>query len=96
MEEKELKSITIIIGGRSYPVRVDESKVGLIQSAGKKINEQLRFFQSTYKERDLQDCLSMTLLTMAMELVEKPDTDHSSLIDDQLRDIDQILQTALN
>ncbi len=92
MSEKDLKSTTVIIGGRSYPVRVEEDQVSLVQSAGKKINEQVRFFQSTYKDRDLQDCLSMALLTIAMEHNKEPKPD----LQENLEKIDRILQDALS
>jgi cell division protein ZapA (FtsZ GTPase activity inhibitor) len=96
MSKNELKSTTVIIGGRSYPVKVEESRISLVQSASKRINEQVRFFQSTYKDRDLQDCLSMTLLTIAMEVEELSSNGQVSDLQEQLEKIDHLLQSALS
>lgn len=96
MSEKELKSTTVIIGGRSYPVRVEESQIRNVQSAGKKINEKVRYFQSIYKDRDLQDCLSMALLTFAMDIEQSDSSGQTDDLTEHLRNIDRILQDALN
>lgn len=79
MAEEELISTSVSVCGRSYPIRVREGEVALIQSVAKMINEKIREFQSTYKKRDLQDCMAMTLLTYAMENAE---TSKSSVNDD--------------
>lgn len=96
MTEKELKSTTVIIGGRSFPLRVEESQISAIQSAGKKINEKVRYFQSIYKDRDLQDCLSMALLTFAMDNQQSDSSDQGNNLSEKLLHIDQMLHDALN
>jgi cell division protein ZapA (FtsZ GTPase activity inhibitor) len=67
-EAQELNSITVIVAGRPLPLRVKPEDEGSIRKLVKEINEKVNRFQITYPQKDKQDCLSMTLLTYAVEL----------------------------
>ena len=60
-----------MIAGRSYPVKVTEDEEGLVRKVVQEINEKIKKFQVTYQQRDKQDCLSMALLTYAVEYFKK-------------------------
>ena len=63
----DMKSIEVMIGGRSYPLKVTEDEETLVLQLANEINEKVRNLQNTYLQKDKQDCLSMALLTYAME-----------------------------
>ena len=65
-QEKELKKLTIVIAGRSYPVKVNKEEELILPIIEKNLNEQIRQIQLSYSKRDIQDCLSMVLLTQAI------------------------------
>ncbi len=65
--ESELKSMQIMIGGRSYPLKVKEEDQEAIKKIADDMNEKINDFQLTYINKDKQDCLAMTLLTYAVE-----------------------------
>lgn len=95
MQDKELKRITIVIAGRSYPVKVTNEEALKMPGIEKKINDQIRQIQMSYKDRDIQDCLSMVLLQNSLQA----DFKETSLIDnavaDKLDDINSQLKAVL-
>ena len=96
MEEKDLQSITVAISGRSYPLRVDSKDVDLIQQVTREINEKIREFQLSYKNRDLQDFLVMTLLTYAVDFHRAKDATGSDMTSDRLIQLNKTLEEALS
>lgn len=68
METNELVNITVVIAERSYPLKVKEEDVNKIRGIVEEINNKVNTFQKTYSRKDKQDCLSMALLTYAVDL----------------------------
>lgn len=62
-----MKSIEVMIAGRAFPLKVTEEEETLILQVTEEINEKVKNLQNTYLQKDKQDCLSMTLLTYALE-----------------------------
>lgn len=62
------KNITITLAGRPYPLRIKDSDEDSIKRIVKGLNEQINNFQLSYSGKDKQDCLSMVLLTVSVEL----------------------------
>ena len=62
-----MKSIEVTIAGRAFPLKVTEAEEPLVLQVTKEINEKMRNLQGTYHQKDKQDCLSMALLTYAVE-----------------------------
>ena len=98
--EKELEKINVIISGKSFPLKVPADEVQQIQDTVTEINRKVQEFQNTYKSQDLRECLSMVLLTYAVDL-NKYKSGHTSDDDtsppeltrlDQL--LDQYMQTS--
>lgn len=65
-QDKELKKLTVVIAGRSFPVKVNKAEELILPVIEKDLNEQIRQIQLSYSDRDIQDCLSMVLLTHAI------------------------------
>ena len=68
MDDKELKNITVLIAGRPYPLRVEEADEASMRQIVKEVNDKINDFQLNYNKKDKQDCLSMALLTYAVDL----------------------------
>jgi len=62
-----MKSIEVVIAGRSFPLKVTEEEEALILQVIEEINEKVHNLQNIYLQKDKQDCLSMALLTYALE-----------------------------
>ncbi|HMQ50004.1 MAG TPA: cell division protein ZapA [Saprospiraceae bacterium] len=68
VQKKDTKNITILIAGRPYPLKINASDEPAIRKIVKEVNEKVNHFQLTYTNKDKQDCLSMALLTYAVDL----------------------------
>ncbi len=96
-EQEPLKSMTVMIAGRSYPVKVDPGDEEQMEAIVREINEKFTDFQLTYLQKDQQDCLAMTLLTYAVDfhkLNENPrklSTAVAAKVDSIQKMIDEIL-----
>ena len=66
--EEQLKSMQVMIAGRTYPLKVKEQDMESIKQVVEEINDKIKDFQLTYINKDKQDCLAMALLTYAVEL----------------------------
>jgi cell division protein ZapA len=98
MDEKENKHITVLIGGRPYPLKIKEGDEPIIRKIVKEINDKLNRFQLTYTNKDKQDCLSMAVLTYAVDLykAEQSVTEISNpTISSQLTELDEMLDQLL-
>jgi cell division protein ZapA (FtsZ GTPase activity inhibitor) len=60
--------VTVIIAGRPYLLKVNANDEGAIQRMASDLNDKIAFFQQANPARDKQDCLSLTLMTYAVEL----------------------------
>lgn len=68
MEGQDSKSITVIIAGRPYPLKIKAEDEPAIRRIVKEVNEKINRFQLTYTNKDKQDCLAMAMLTYAVDL----------------------------
>ena len=62
-----MKSIEVMIAGRSFPLKVTAEEEATVLQVAEEINEKVINLQNTYLQKDKQDCLSMALLTYALE-----------------------------
>lgn len=100
-------SITVLIAGRPYPLKIKSSDEPTIRKIVKEINDQVTNFQLKYTTKDKQDCLSMAALTYAVDAAKAKaqkteiTTQHnSSPVDDsavfsELSKLDSLLDDAL-
>ena len=80
-----MKSIEVMIAGRSFPLKVTEDEEAIIMEVAEEINEKVRNLQNTYLQKDKQDCLSMALLTYALETAK---------LKNALTELDELNQVA--
>jgi len=72
--EHKTKRMTVVIAGRSYPVKVSEAEAHILPMIEKQINDKIQSMQMSYKDIDVRDCISMVLLTQSLDL-HKPTAD---------------------
>jgi cell division protein ZapA len=101
MDGQDTKSITVLIAGRPYPLKIKAEDEPAIRKIVKDVNEKINRFQLTYSNKDKQDCLSMTVLTYAVDLhkatleqsvqVENPET----VLSEKLSSLENLLDKLL-
>lgn len=99
MDEPENKHITVLIGGRPYPLKIKAGDEPIIRKIVKEVNDKVNRFQLTYTNKDKQDCLAMAVLTYAVDLfkAEQSVTDKvDPSISTKLTELDELLDELLN
>lgn len=92
MEGQDSKSITVVIGGRPYPLKVKEEDEAAIRKIVKEVNEKVNQFQLAYTNKDKQDCMAMALLTYAVDMLRlKQTTTPESILSAKLTQLDELL-----
>lgn len=95
METDNMKSITVLIASRPYPLRIKEEDEKRIKGIVKDINDKISKFQLTYAQKDKQDCLAMALLTYAVDLQKQREQTADSLIMRHLEQIEALVDSAI-
>lgn len=99
-------SITVLIAGRPYPLKIQVNDEPTIRKIVKDINDHVTNFQLKYTTKDKQDCLSMVALTYAVDAAKAKSkttkiTDNTSSSAEQsalfaqLSDLESLLDNAL-
>lgn len=100
MEEKDTTNITVLIAGRPYPLKIKAGDEAAIRKIVKEVNEKVNRFQLTYTKKDKQDCLSMALLTYAVDLHkaqqgDSSDQENHSGLSEKVQQLDSLLDHLL-
>jgi cell division protein ZapA len=100
MDGKDTTNITILIAGRPYPLKVKLGDEDAIRKIVKEVNEKINRFQLNYTKKDKQDCLSMALLTYAVDLHKAREGDTSkeepdAALSGKIHQLDQLLDHLL-
>jgi cell division protein ZapA len=91
----DMKSITVLIASRPYPLRIKEEDEKRIKGIVKDINDKISKFQMTYAQKDKQDCLAMALLTYAVDLQKQREQTEDSVILRHLEQIEALVDSAI-
>lgn len=90
-----MKSITVLIASRPYPLRIKKEDEKRIKDIVKDINDKISSFQLTYAQKDKQDCLAMALLTYAVDLKKQKEQTADSLVMKHLDQIEAVIDSAI-
>lgn len=97
MDDQETKNITVVIAGRPYPLKIKGEDEAAIRRIVKEVNDKINQFQLTYTRKDKQDCLSMALLTYAVDLFkEQQNATRDHIIASRLAKLDQYLDQVID
>ena len=64
---QNLIPISLLIGDRTYRIRIEETEEESIRKMAKKLNDQIAGFKTQYGGKDMQDYLAMVLLSIVTE-----------------------------
>lgn len=84
-----------MIAGRAYPIKVKPQDEEAIRGVVNDINEKIKQFQMTYKNKDKMDCMAMALLTYAVEFQNTTQSFTDGTISDSLDQMESLLDEAL-
>lgn len=91
---QNLIPINLVVGDRSYRIKIDAKDEETVRKSAKKLNDQLSQYKAQYAGKDMQDYLAMVLLAVVNEdtlkmPVEAPQTQEA------LERLENLLDRAL-
>ena len=96
MADNAMTSIDVIIAGRTFPLKVHEKDVSTIKRIVEEVNSKVSKFQMTYSAKDKLDCLSMALLTYAVDLHKERSSGDSDQVASKINELDKVLDSLLS
>lgn len=96
MDAEQMKSITVLIANRPYPLKIKEKDEKRIKEIVQEINDKINTFQLTYSQKDKQDCLAMALLTYAVDLHKNRENTENSTMVKHLQQIEALIDATLS
>lgn len=92
---QNLIPINLVIGDRTYRIKVKTEDEEMVRKTTKQVNEQLVRFKTEYPGKDMQDYITMVLLWFVSEQNEKPIVDPSQEINYLLEKIERAVNKTL-
>ncbi|MGE5108488.1 MAG: cell division protein ZapA [Sphingobacteriales bacterium] len=91
---QELIPINIVIGDRTYRVKVQPNDEEVVRKTVKTINDKIIEFKTSFAGKDMQDYISMVLLWYTTQTAENINS--APMVDSGLKESLQKLETQLN
>ena len=93
---QEMIPINIVIGDRSYRIKVHPKDEEVVRRTVKTINDKVLEFKTQFAGKDMQDYIAMVLVWYATQISAAHDSESfSPLITQQLGEIEKELDLAL-
>lgn len=89
---QELIPVNIVVGDRSYRIRIDPADEEKVRLITKKINDQIVDFKSRFAGKDMQDYIAMVLLWYVTEQQDGQFNPELVKITEQLKLIESLLE----
>jgi hypothetical protein len=93
---QELIPINIIIGDRSYRIRIKPEDEGAVRGTLKTINDKIIEFKTQFAGKDMQDYVSMVVLWYATQTTPQPGNEASTDFSEMLGKLEEQLDKALS
>lgn len=95
-EPTSIVSTKVELAGRKYPIKVQKDELDEIQRIAEEVNDKIRAFQESYPSKDIQDCLSMALLTYAVDKDLSPSDEDDGEVAEELDKAHALLDDLLS
>ena len=92
---QELIPINVVIGDRSYRIRIDPSDEEVVRKTLKTINDKIIAFKTEFAGKDMQDYIAMVLLWYATEVSSGQESRLTPSLLETLSRMEQQLDKAL-
>jgi cell division protein ZapA (FtsZ GTPase activity inhibitor) len=92
----QLIAATVVIGDRSYRIKIDPADEETVRRIVKTVNDKIIEFKTQFAGKDMQDYIAMVLIWLSTEQAGKAgqDPDENGL-GDKLSAIERLLDTSL-
>jgi hypothetical protein len=92
----QLIAATVVIGDRSYRIKIEPSDEEIVRRTVKTINDKIIEYKTQFAGKDMQDYIAMVLIWLATEQAGTPRTDaDSGEMADRLEAIEKLLDSRI-
>jgi cell division protein ZapA len=92
---KNLIPINIVIGDRTYRIKIEAAEEEAVRKMAKKLNDQIASYKSQYAGKDMQDYLAMVLLSFVSEQNSIPSAPNNQSVNIDFQSLELLLDKAL-
>ncbi|MBL7757400.1 MAG: cell division protein ZapA [Chitinophagaceae bacterium] len=92
----ELIAATIVIGDRSYRIKMNAKDEEVVRRTVKTINEKIVEYKTSFAGKDMQDYIAMVLIWLATEQTVKNEASQQPDLAEKLTAIEKIIDSQLN
>ncbi len=92
---EELIPVNVVVGDRTYRVRVDSKDEEVVRKTIKLINDKIIEFKTSFSGKDMQDYISMVILWYATQQQENGSMPGLHELGDKLTKMEQLLDKSL-
>jgi len=93
--EDSLIAVNIVVGDRTYRVRIEPDDEEVVRKTVKIINDKLLEFKTNFAGKDMQDYIAMVVLWYATTAAEQGGTGIGSEGSEQMKALESMLDKAL-
>lgn len=93
--EDSLIAINVVVGDRTYRIRIEPSNEEIVRKTVKIINDKILEFKTNFAGKDMQDYIAMVVLWYATSAAENEGTRLSGDISDKLKSLENMIDRAL-
>jgi len=94
--EESLIPVNIVVGDRTYRVRIESEHEEIVRKTVKVINDKLLEFKTNFAGKDMQDYIAMVVLWYATTAAETGVAGNGQGSSDHMNVLESILDKALN
>ena len=94
--EESLIPVNIVVGDRTYRVRIEPVHEEIVRKTVKVINDKLLEFKTNFAGKDMQDYIAMVVLWYATTAAETGGNGNPQAPSDQMDTLEILLDKALN
>ena len=95
MSEQNMVRLNLMIGGRSFPVKVEKSEVADLKGIEQEVNGKINEYMVKYPTYERIDLITMAFLSVVFDLDKKRFTKSSPVLEQRLDDLSSMLEKAL-
>ena len=92
---QDFTPINVVIGDRSYRIRIAPSDEEMVRKVIRKINDQVLSFKTQYAGKDMQDYIAMVLLWYVTEQQEEGKGNEDQSLAEKLTELEAFLDRQL-
>jgi cell division protein ZapA len=94
--EESLIPINIVVGDRTYRIRIEPKHEGIVRGTVKTINDKLLEFKTNFAGKDMQDYVAMVILWYATTAAEEGPNGNGDGLSEQFNSLESLLDKALS